>query len=260
MEVHAHSHTARKKWTHYLWEFLMLFLAVFCGFLAENFREHEVEHQREKQYMITMLEDLKADIPLLDSTVKDWEIVNNSIDTVTNAIAFPLNNIDFAKIYRHLNAALNYWSFRYNDRTLTQLKNSGGFRLIRNRTVANKIIAYDQFNNDAVPNIAQQHNQFFLNTISLRSKVFSEDIITAIFKLYRNNVASSSLNPLIDSLMKKNIVPLKPESQVILLFEFKNSLIAQKRDYESNMSWGYTHTRQKIQELIKLIQEEYHLN
>jgi hypothetical protein len=51
MEVHAHTHTARKKWTHYLWEFLMLFLAVFCGFLAENQREHFVEHQREKVLM-----------------------------------------------------------------------------------------------------------------------------------------------------------------------------------------------------------------
>jgi len=39
MEVHRHAHTDRKKWTHYLWEFLMLFLAVFCGFLAENQRE-----------------------------------------------------------------------------------------------------------------------------------------------------------------------------------------------------------------------------
>ena len=28
MEVHAHTHTPRKKWTHYFWEFLMLFLAV----------------------------------------------------------------------------------------------------------------------------------------------------------------------------------------------------------------------------------------
>ena len=35
MEVHAHTHTARKKWTHCFWEFIMLFLAVFCGFLAE---------------------------------------------------------------------------------------------------------------------------------------------------------------------------------------------------------------------------------
>ena len=52
MEIHHHAHGSdpdsstssghrgRKKWTHYFWEFLMLFLAVFCGFLAENQREH----------------------------------------------------------------------------------------------------------------------------------------------------------------------------------------------------------------------------
>ena len=48
MEVHAHTHTARKKWTNYFWEFLMLFLAVFCGFLAENQREHMIEHRKEQ--------------------------------------------------------------------------------------------------------------------------------------------------------------------------------------------------------------------
>ena len=54
MEVHSHSHMPRKKWTHYFWEFLMLFLAVFCGFLAENQREHFVEHQREIKLMETL--------------------------------------------------------------------------------------------------------------------------------------------------------------------------------------------------------------
>ena len=39
MEVHHHAHTPdshrdKKKWTHYFWEFLMLFLAVFCGFFS----------------------------------------------------------------------------------------------------------------------------------------------------------------------------------------------------------------------------------
>ena len=51
MEVHAHSHTPRKKWTHYFWEFLMLFLAVFCGFLAEYQLEHVIEQKREKQFI-----------------------------------------------------------------------------------------------------------------------------------------------------------------------------------------------------------------
>jgi hypothetical protein len=40
MEVHQHTHTARKKWTHFLWKFMMLFLIVFCGFLAEYKLEH----------------------------------------------------------------------------------------------------------------------------------------------------------------------------------------------------------------------------
>src|SRR6266498_161989 len=61
MEVHAHTHSERKKWTHYLWEFLMLFLAVFCGFLAENQREHYVEQQREKQYARELYDEFNAD-------------------------------------------------------------------------------------------------------------------------------------------------------------------------------------------------------
>jgi hypothetical protein len=56
MEVHTHSHTAPKKWTHYLWEFLMLFLAVFCGFLAENIREQSVERHRENQFIQSFIE------------------------------------------------------------------------------------------------------------------------------------------------------------------------------------------------------------
>jgi hypothetical protein len=259
MEVHHHSHQGKKKWIEYFWEFLMLFLAVFCGFLAENQREHMVEHQREKQYMITMLEDLDADIPLLDSTINYWNEVNKSIDSVTDAISFPVDKADLPKVYRHINEALNIWSFKYNDRTITQLKNSGGFRVIRNKKVANSIIAYDQFNNNAIVNITKINIQFCLNAEALRSKVFSEGIISEIYKLYGYNVAPSSINPWIDSLIKKNPVPLKPESESIQLFEFKNSLLAQKRDYEMNVLWGYNQTRRQIQELIKLIQEEYHL-
>ena len=41
METHAEHlhHAPGKKIRHYFFEFLMLFLAVFCGFIAENWRE-----------------------------------------------------------------------------------------------------------------------------------------------------------------------------------------------------------------------------
>src|SRR5215831_13584391 len=61
MEVHTHSHTERKKFKHYFWEFFMLFLAVTLGFLVENQREQIVEHHREKRYMQNLLQDLSRD-------------------------------------------------------------------------------------------------------------------------------------------------------------------------------------------------------
>ena len=259
MEVHTHSHTARKKWTHYFWEFLMLFLAVFCGFLAENQREHMVEHQREKQYMITMLEDLKADIPLLNATIKEWNEVNKSIDSVTDAISFPIANTDLLKVYRHINEAVNVWSFTYNDRTVTQLKNSGGFRMIRNKEVAGKIIAYDQFNNNAVKNIFLFHSKFYENVSPLRSRILAENIITEIYKLYEYLPAPNSANPWIDSMIKKNNIPLPADIQTSQMFEFRNSLIALKRDYISNMAGGYEQLQKLINELIQVIQKNYHL-
>ena len=70
MEVHAHSHTARKKWTHYFWEFLMLFLAVFCGFLAEYQLEHIIEHQREKEYARALYDELYADSIVFANKIK----------------------------------------------------------------------------------------------------------------------------------------------------------------------------------------------
>ena len=69
MEVHHHSHTPGERWTHYLWEFLMLFLAVTLGFFVENQREHYIEHKREKQFISTMVEDLKSDTAQLTETI-----------------------------------------------------------------------------------------------------------------------------------------------------------------------------------------------
>ena len=48
MEVQKHPHhvTHKKKWTEYLLEFFMLFLAVFLGFVAENISEGVVESNR----------------------------------------------------------------------------------------------------------------------------------------------------------------------------------------------------------------------
>ena len=260
MEVHKHPHhvTHKKKWNEYLLEFFMLFLAVFLGFLAENVREHNVEKNREKEYMVTMLEDLKNDTTLLKYAIRYWDGINNDIDSVADAIQLPLANTDFRKAYSHINNALNYFSFSYNQRTIAQLKNAGGFRLVRNKIVANKIIAYDQFNNDAIVNIAAQHNSFFETVAKLRNKLFVQEIINKIHNQYQYNPVPLSANFWIDSMISKNKIPIQAELQLSLMFEFKNALLAYRQDF-TNVKWGYDNLLKNQQELITLISKEYHL-
>ena len=40
----------------------MLFLAVFCGFLAENFREGLIIKEKAHQYMENLVADLREDV------------------------------------------------------------------------------------------------------------------------------------------------------------------------------------------------------
>jgi hypothetical protein len=145
MEVHAHSHTERKKWTHYLWEFLMLFLAVTLGFLVENQREHYVEHQREKQFIQSLFNDIKSD------TTNIVKIINarTAKERMIDSMIYMMNSSDpggFIKLiypYAILVGRTLPYRFIPNDGTMQQLKNSGALRLIRNRTVVDSIAKYD---------------------------------------------------------------------------------------------------------------------
>ena len=148
MEVHHHpiaigSHTARKKWTHYFWEFIMLFLAVTLGFFVENQREHYIEHRREKQFIRTLIEDLRSDTLQRTTTIADRSQKENMIDS----IVFFLNSPDFSKqgsnIYYWGYSVLRPSRFFPNDRTIQQLKNAGNMRLIRKMNVSDSIMAYD---------------------------------------------------------------------------------------------------------------------
>jgi len=147
MEVHAHTHTARKKWTHYLFEFLMLFLAVFAGFLAENQREHYIEHRREKVYMRSIAEDIRQDISQLDSIIR----IRSKMDIYMDSLLYLLNYADPKQrgndIYYYARWIPRTYRFYTNDRTISQLKNAGNWRLIRNKEISDGLAAYDNFIN-----------------------------------------------------------------------------------------------------------------
>jgi len=143
MEVHAHSHTARKKWTHYLWEFLMLFLAVFCGFLAEYQLEHQIEKDKEKQFISSLVDDLKADITVCDGYIEREKRSVLLFDTLCRYLDSPLlAKMNGDAIYYAARVGPRTAPFINNSRTFDQLTNSGGFRLIHKTETSNNIMAY----------------------------------------------------------------------------------------------------------------------
>ena len=60
MEVHHHTQHP-KKWKEYISEFLMLFFAVFAGFLAESYLDYRTERHKEHDYLVSLVSDLKID-------------------------------------------------------------------------------------------------------------------------------------------------------------------------------------------------------
>lgn len=143
MEIHAHPHSPRKKWTHYFWEFLMLFLAVFCGFWAEYQLEHKIEKDRARQYIVSFYQDLKTDtsefarLTAIDKTkLAALSDVYPCYDTV---IKNPASSSCLEHIVWN---SLSFIDLINTDRTLQQLKNAGGMRMLNNAD-ADSIYAYD---------------------------------------------------------------------------------------------------------------------
>jgi len=112
----------------YIVEFFVLSIAVFMGFLAENFRENLSEKKQESMLMISLLSDLKAD------TSKLQEIIEHN-NRKQNALAsfIEIRLLDFSQkknlivFYEEWKPTEMWASVRFEPTmaTLNQLESTG---------------------------------------------------------------------------------------------------------------------------------------
>lgn len=242
MEVHHHSHTSRKKWTHYLWEFLMLFLAVFCGFLAENKREHMVEHQREKRFARALAEDLQTD-------TTELRLSANNIDSF-----FAITNLFFSELEKprslqsdsiiQVIGARHIYDFNFFDATMgnyEQVKNSGALRYFKQDFVK-KLTTYETGTNK----LTQEKQNYieFLNTVIAP---FCVKIANADFLLSTEKEIDNNRSPLSFS---------EPGEE--MLNQWKNYILL-LRQKQAAHKWAIERHRNRATELLADLQKEYHL-
>jgi hypothetical protein len=246
MEVHAHSHTERKKWTHYLWEFLMLFLAVTLGFLVENQREHYIEHQRAESYAANMYQELKKDTLELDSLIGQVRDFCKKLDTfclIREAKDLHTNGM----LYYYSNYTTTGSTFSPNNSTLEQLKNSGNLRYLK-KEVANKISEYDKFLQDLDKELTTARSEY--NKINeLRLQIFDG--------LVADNFYSTGVRRPRDSMLSLNPPLINDEPR--LMKEFTGWVKYTSGVYREQVWTHFRPLKKRATELMELLKKEYHL-
>jgi hypothetical protein len=144
MEVHHHPHVEKKNFKEYFLEFLMIFLAVTMGFFAESIREHLADDAKEKQYILSMIADLKNDTSRLKDIISYSIKRVSGIDSLTELLnKSSLTPADEKQLYI-LNSryASNIIKMDWNDGTIRQLLTSGNLRLMRAEGISDSIMNY----------------------------------------------------------------------------------------------------------------------
>jgi hypothetical protein len=245
MEVHHHPKVEKKNFREYFLEFVMLFLAVTLGFFAENVRENFTDREREKQYMESMIEDLKSDTSQMAVLIQAKQLRNRMIDSLVFFLGSPGYNAHSNDIYffaRSISPPLNFFP---NERTIQQLKSSGGLRLIRNINVSNSIMEYDQKMMIQLSDIGDEQNLRLEYRKSVRN-LFNGKVFMSM--LNDNSLIEKPLNnPPLFKADETNINNLIVDVQYV-----KKADQIQVERYEELV-------KQAIN-LIQLIQKEYHLN
>ena len=248
MEVHQHSHTQRKKWSHYFWEFLMLFLAVFAGFMAENQREHMVEHQRAKDYAFNLYEELKLDTQSLSKIIKDNYEVVGKLDTfclyTREKTERKVNN---GMLYYYSSYATAVYNFTSNNTTIEQLKGSGNLRIMGNE-VSQKISDYGR----------RLHELEFEYLLS-RSEF--EKIEELNFKIFDGFIKTQLFNPSIRKQSRDTAYKINPpliNNDTLLMKEFVGWLKFEARIYFQQNENLLKPLKQSAIELLALLKKEYH--
>ena len=240
MEVHHHTHHP-KKWTEYFWEFFMLFLAVFCGYLAEYQLEHKIERDRVKKYMHDMVENLKYDIERINRNTPRNKEVKIDCDSLRNEIKKAIDGqINHSKLYYYYYKKPGSGLVTFNRAAITQLKNSGQLRLVKNDSLLKKILDYYERLIYATDVFRDLEGKELENTIS--------DTISPIGAIDFKNDLPKILN-------NKELKLLS--SDKITLEKFHNSLLSFELALVNYNRFLY-YSRTSAKDLIIQINKEYH--
>ncbi|HVX26051.1 MAG TPA: hypothetical protein VHB70_06900 [Parafilimonas sp.] len=199
MEVHHHPnlHHKTKKFKEYFLEFLMIFLAVSLGFVAENLREHLSDRSKEKEYIKAFVRNLQDDTAQLKHVISVDSKQVNGIDSFLQLAHLPVRIDSNRKQFYYI--AIKYFynsaTFKSNDATLLQLKSTGDYRLIEKDHVADSLSRYDAGNNN-IYDQGNYYSDYFKDILSMFDEIMDLTAFNDTTLVNHNKFTGKPLPPL----------------------------------------------------------------
>ncbi len=196
MEVHHPHHvTHKKKISEYILEFLMLFLAVFLGFIAENIRENSVDDKKEKQFMKSMVEDLKSDTANINTFYARSNIAIAEIDSLIHLMRRPDRN-KYGQTTYYFARVITTGIVRVvlTDRTYEEMKSSGSLRLVHDDALSDSISKYYASQNDFKEQAQLQIQKMNAYT-EFVTKIFDGAVFQQMLQRFPYKVIPPNSNP-----------------------------------------------------------------
>jgi len=225
----------------------MLFLAVFCGFLAEYQLEHKIEKDREKVYIRSLAEDLVQDtaefstdnatrrtaILMFDSLIK---LLNKKERTI----------IEQQHMYYMARMGLRLAPFpTQNDRTYEQMKSSGNLRLIHHKKISDRITKYYFRSKEFSINESQSMLRL-QSLIEYQGKIFDGVVFQQMTNMEDFSINHPVGNPPLITEDKKMI------NELVVRIHYVLSILLYTEKFVINM-------KNEAAELIEFLKKEYHI-
>lgn len=144
-------------------EIMLVVIGILIALSINNWNTNRVERITEKEYMQSMLTDLKKDKSVLNSKLEFGPIPIIYNDSLFKELQKrPLLGRE-KRIYHFLLLFTNSIDISYHDRTISQLRNSGGFQLVRNKKVSDAIVDYDIYMRESIKIIESSRSTDLIN-------------------------------------------------------------------------------------------------
>jgi hypothetical protein len=243
---------SKRDWTSYFKEFLMLFLAVFCGFMAENYRDSQSENTYAKEYAKSLVKDLENDTIMINGANMQKNIILKSIDSISEIIHHGISGYMVkGSFYYHAQMVSFSPSTIWNEATLIQITQSGNLRYFKNAELVNKISSYYS-RQGYISGLIDSDKIKRNTTLEIKSRILNN----YHYKPF-SSLLPSRENESVDSLMHV-LMPLQ-NSDKDLLNEFANSLENRRFYFTLVISETYPMMKSQAHELILLLKKEYNI-